>query len=500
MKQRPVEEGEDAGVGGGGRSNCGEPDGGAPLPDAKRVCREGSAEQDEEEDEEEEDMPGITCGICLGTQSTQAVIGHWIGGPRVPGCGHEFCWECLRTWAAQCSKCPMCRSEFSRITRVDLRTGRRGPTQRVKTRGFDYESDDDDDDASAGDEAGTQDGAGPSLPGWDEEWAVCRACGACDNRPQLLACALCATLQHTYCTQPPLPDAPPPDRFYCGDCVDAAKAHSATELVQAAPPSPPQAAAKKKRGQEVRRALMEAFRARCPAACLQQLSTARRKEAYIGISRCGFEHKDVLSLLVWLRQGKFAAGGGAAGSAGDELLLRCASSSLTASDAGGGDDCAAAPAPATRVAEALQKADALSGSHKAFLSAVSSLLRSGLCSTARIAPCALRAAVLDTMQTLVDVGGTAAAQDSVRRLLDRHSPPPQALLPPLPQPQPPPPPSRREWCCPQCTLLNTEADAACAACGGPAPAMAARRCPVCDVAFAASMRQAEMDAHVNAHF
>eukprot|EP01063_Lacrimia_lanifica_P030706 TRINITY_DN4926_c1_g1_i1.p1 TRINITY_DN4926_c1_g1~~TRINITY_DN4926_c1_g1_i1.p1 ORF type:complete len:462 (+),score=72.59 TRINITY_DN4926_c1_g1_i1:81-1466(+) len=159
---------------------------------------------------EDAKVPRLECGICAEVIKVQGVLGHWVGKAR-PGCGHIFCFTCIKRWSRQSNHCPTCRAEFTRLKRLTLKTG---AVKEMQVRRATFE-------APPSPEASEEgDGAPACYPQWGEEWRVCYVCGCCDNPAQLLACTEegCENLQHTYCVVPPLRDSHPPEGFTCTAC------------------------------------------------------------------------------------------------------------------------------------------------------------------------------------------------------------------------------------------------------------------------------------------
>ena len=61
------------------------------------------------------------CYICLEIISSRA---------RNNGCGHEFCFDCITTWSTNTNRCPVCKAEFTEITKVDYVPARGVPKTR----------------------------------------------------------------------------------------------------------------------------------------------------------------------------------------------------------------------------------------------------------------------------------------------------------------------------------------------------------------------------------
>ena len=345
---------------------------------------------------------------------TQGVLGHWVGRDT-PGCGHDFCWECAQTWAGKSNLCPLCRVPFTRLTGIRL-PGDEFKSIRVKKQHFEVDDESDDDSES--------DGAGDALPQWDEEWAVCNMCGACDNRPQLLSCTLCSTLQHTYCTAPTLPDDTPHSaQFFCHTCVEGGRALSATEptptpttpsqttqprqrrrvaatteaserrqqqppparrslpvdpnAYTAHPPNTPRVqtvvtvetdtapdvALRSEDARSTKARLLSVFaqKARQQGVDAASFNALPRRDRFLLLSTMGFAYRDVISLIVWIGQRNAEGGGG-----------------------GGGGDATDGDNEAERLRVNIAKADQLSANRTAFVASVKALMVGAKLGKARV--------------------------------------------------------------------------------------------------------------------
>jgi hypothetical protein len=68
-----------------------------------------------EKTEKKSDEPSeenLECGICYEKITVQ-------GKPNA--CDHIFCFPCLQTWAKTANVCPMCKRDFQRIEKKDVR-------------------------------------------------------------------------------------------------------------------------------------------------------------------------------------------------------------------------------------------------------------------------------------------------------------------------------------------------------------------------------------------
>lgn len=117
-------------------------------------------------------------------------------------CPHRFHFSCIEMWAKKATNCPLCKTEFTAITRAD------GTSVAVEPRKLKAE------DSQEGLDAGFLVDAG------------CMICGGTDNEEVLLLCDMvgCENMAHTYCMRL---SAVPEGDWYCQDClVDVAATDS----------------------------------------------------------------------------------------------------------------------------------------------------------------------------------------------------------------------------------------------------------------------------------
>ena len=135
------------------------------------------------------------CSICLGTFNYPKGI--------LP-CQHEFCYDCLRQWAATKNNCPVGRQPFSEIKIVhnDGRDEEIIPAPNPA-----------DDEIIQWQEA---DAVAMDFEAYIEN-IVCDRCQSGDNEDILLLCDACNLGFHTYCLASPLAGVPDGE-WFCDNC------------------------------------------------------------------------------------------------------------------------------------------------------------------------------------------------------------------------------------------------------------------------------------------
>ena len=73
------------------------------------------------------------CAICQEDALEERAREEQLGG--LDGCGHKFCFECVRAWSAEATCCPMCKAVATALLRY--RAGSSEPVERIELQAAD---------------------------------------------------------------------------------------------------------------------------------------------------------------------------------------------------------------------------------------------------------------------------------------------------------------------------------------------------------------------------
>ncbi|KAL1523034.1 hypothetical protein AB1Y20_017996 [Prymnesium parvum] len=152
------------------------------------------------------------CSICFESELRERSTTGQLG--ELDCCTHLFCFSCIRRWCDECSKCPLCKREITRLSRtnghvtlenvkVTAKEQQKPEMSEEELRRFEEEAD---------------------------EVYNCRVCFCGDDAETILLCDSCDSGYHMHCLSPPLRTVPEGD-WYCPDCAPTVSLPSFTEVL-----------------------------------------------------------------------------------------------------------------------------------------------------------------------------------------------------------------------------------------------------------------------------
>jgi hypothetical protein len=107
-----------------------------PVANLKKPPPEPKNGVDDDEDDDQKPAPveHASCCICMGDPEPEDLA-------MVSGCDHRFCFECIEKWAERENTCPLCKTRFSKIDRVNKQKRKKGAKNTKKVKQRDQRSD-----------------------------------------------------------------------------------------------------------------------------------------------------------------------------------------------------------------------------------------------------------------------------------------------------------------------------------------------------------------------
>lgn len=88
-----------------------------PPPGADLKKAPPAAKSDKDDDKKPEAVANCNCCICMGDVEPCDVA-------KIDGCDHRFCFGCIEKWSERENKCPLCKTRFHKIERVQKKKGK----------------------------------------------------------------------------------------------------------------------------------------------------------------------------------------------------------------------------------------------------------------------------------------------------------------------------------------------------------------------------------------
>jgi hypothetical protein len=107
-----------------------------PVSNLKKPPPEPKNDDGNQEDDDQKPAPveHASCCICMCDPEPEDLA-------MVSGCEHRFCFECIEKWAERENTCPLCKTRFAKIDRVNKQKRKKGAKNTKKVKQRDQRSD-----------------------------------------------------------------------------------------------------------------------------------------------------------------------------------------------------------------------------------------------------------------------------------------------------------------------------------------------------------------------